>query len=167
MAGIMYTKKSLSTSGYNIDPLLAQRYAHERYLLTDRNQCVDPNQLNFDAYMRQADPFSLTRTQQGTCSALDPLFNIQNWLIRENNVDRPYIEADINGGYMHDTMGVGRQLQQTYTGGTKNNQGGWYRINMPRNSQATCDQNVPIHRTTDSSRGNQALAVANTYRYSG
>ena len=165
--GCTNSKKSLTSAASHIDPLMAQRYAHERYLLTDCDQCVDPNQLTFDAYHRQADPNSLTRTQQGSCSALDPLFNLQNWLIRENNVDRPYIYNDLAGGYMHDTMGVGRQLQQSYTGGANNNQGGWYRINMKSNPQANCNVMPPLQYHTDSCYGNKSLAVANVYRFNG
>lgn len=165
--GCTNSKKSLTSAAYHISDGAAIRYAHERYLLTDCDQCVDPNQLTFDQYQRQADPYSLTRTQQGSCSALDPLLHLQNWLVRENNVDRPFIYNDLAGGYMHDTMGVGRQLQQTYTGGMNNNQGGWYRINMPRNPQDNCVLPMVPTYTTDSCRGNKSLAVANVYRFNG
>lgn len=163
------SKKALTSAAYHIDPQYAARYAFERYNLTDLDQCVDPNTLTFDAYQRQADPLSLTRTQQGSCSMLDPLTNLQNWLIRENNVDRPFIHHDLAGGYLHDTMGVGRNLQQTYSGGTENNQGGWYRVNMPRNPKSDCAPccTQPRHYTTDSSRNSKSMAAANVYRFNG
>jgi len=167
MASGIATKKSLTSASYHIDPGNAQRYAHERYLLTDFNQCVDPNTLTFDQYHRQADPYSLTRYQQGNCSTLDPLLNLQNVLVRENNVDRPYIHNDLAGGYQYDTMGVGRNLQQTYSGGLENAQGGWYRVNMPRSSMDKCVPPYMPYRHTDSGFGNVSLAVANTNVFNG
>ncbi len=161
------SKKALTSAAYHIDPKYAERYAHERYLLTDCDQCVDPNTLTFDQYHRQADPYTLTRTQQGNCSALDPLLNLQNWLVRENNVDRTFIHHDLAGGYMYDTLGLGRNLQQTYTGGTEDGKGGWYRINMPREAQGSCDNMPDQHYHTDSCRGNKTLGVENVYRYNG
>ncbi len=161
------TKKALTSAAYHIDPKQAERYAHERYNLTDCDQCVDPNQLTFDQYHRQADGYTLTRTQQGNCSALDPLHNLQNWLIRENNVDRTFIHHDLAGGHSYDTQGQGRNLQQSYAGGLENGQGGWYRINMPRDPQGCCDNTPPLHYHTDSCHGNKSLAVANVSHYSG
>lgn len=167
MSSCTFSKKALTSAAYHIDPGYAERYAHERYNITDCDQCVDPNNLTFDAYHRQADPYSLTRTQSGNCSALDPLFNLQNWLVRENNVDRVFIHHDLAGGYMYDTMGQGRQLQRTYSGGTECGRGGWYKINMPRNSQGCCDMTPPPYYHTDSCVGNKSLASTNVFQYSG
>jgi len=160
------SKKALTSAAYHIDPGYAARYAFERYNLTDSDQCVDPNTKTFDQYQRQADPYSLTRTQQGSCSTLDPLFNLQNWLVRENNVDRAFIHHDLSGGYMYDTLGVGRDLQQSFNGGAENGQGGWNRINMPRNSH-TCNVQPEQSYHTDSSRGNKSLAPVNVHRFNG
>src|SRR3989344_8081437 len=164
--GFIATKKSLTSAAYHIDPKNAERLAFERYLLTDGDQCVDPNTLTFDQYHRQADPYSLTLNRQGgSCSAMSPQVNLQAFITRENNVDRPYIYNDLAGSTMYDTMGFGRNMQQTYTGGANNGQGGWYRINMPRESQGTCNMNPPVHHTTDSFYGNRSLSSANVSHY--
>ncbi len=92
------SKRALTVAKYIIDPLSAERYAHERYNLTDCDQCVDPTTKTFDQYHRQADAYTLDRRQSGNCSALDPVHNLQNFLIRENNVDRPFIHHDLAGG---------------------------------------------------------------------
>lgn len=162
------TKKALTSAAYHIDQGQAVRFAHERYNLTDAAQCIDPNQLTFDQYHRQASPYSLTRIGQGgSCSALDPNLHLQAFMTRENNLDRPWIHVDAVGGYSYDTMGIGRDSQRTYTGGTENNQGGWWRINMPKNHVGGCQLVAPNYYHTDSAVGNQSMAPLNVFRYSG
>lgn len=162
------TKKALTSAAYHIDQGQAQRFAFERYNLSDADHCVDPNQLTFDQFHRLASPYSLTRVGQGgSCSALDPHLNLQAWLTRENNLDRPWIYADIAGGYTYDTLGRGRDIQQTYNGGTENNQGGWHRINMPKNHVGECQLQPPSHYHTDSAHGNRSMGPLAVYRYSG
>ena len=92
--------------------------------------------------------------------------NLQNFLIRENNVDRPYIHHDLAGGSPYDTMGSGRQMQHTFNGGTENNRGGWYRVNMPRDSQG-CVMAPPMHYHTDSAHGNKSMGSLAVGQHSG
>jgi hypothetical protein len=136
------TSKSLLSGEYQIRPLLAEKYAWERYSITSSSQCVDPNQLTYDAYQRQAHPYSLTRTQGGECSQYDPATNLQAWINRENGNDRPWIAADLSGRQSYDTMGAGRNMTRSNIG--------WYHLNMPKQSTQCCDQNIPVHKTYNS-----------------
>lgn len=167
MSSCTYSRKGLNNAAYQIDPAKAERFAHERYNLTGQGQCVDPNTLTFDAYHRQADPNSLTiNGQGGSCSALHPLHNLQGWINRENAVDRPYIDFDMVGTYAYDTLGKGRDLQQSYNGGAENSQGGWYRVNMPRDAQC-CYQPLHHQPRSDSYHGNKRMSSMQSFQYNG
>lgn len=161
------SKKSITVAVKQVDTGNAERFAHERFNIPDADHCVNPNLLDFDQYHRQANHNSLTRTQGGSCSIMDPYHNVEQFMIRENNVDRPYIDHDIGGGQMYDTMGKGRQYQQSYSGGAENNQGGWKRINMPRESMYGNYSQAPQYYHTDSAKGNKNMASMEKSVYQG
>lgn len=138
----MLSTKALSAAVYHIDPLLAEKYASERYnLLSDCGYCVDPSNYNYDMYNREAHPYSLPNRQQGgLCGNLDPYNGIQALITRENNITRPFIPFSPCGG-MYDTMAVGRDFMNTCRGGMGCGMGGWKKMNMPKNA-ACCEYNV-------------------------
>lgn len=142
----MYTSKSLISASIHIDPKKAERLAFERYTIPSWGSCTNPASLNHDQYGRMASQETLTtNTQGGSCNTSSPIVNLQNFLIRENNVDRPYIYVSMdNEGSAYDTMGVGRVMQKTYTGGLENNVGGWERINMDRNPKSNMGANQAL-----------------------
>jgi len=162
----MLSSKSIQNAVAQIDVGNAERYAFERWSIPNAGNCVDPNQLTFDAYHRQAHPDSLTRTQGGSCSALDSAHNLQAWLNREAAVDRPWIPANLAGGYRYDTMGNGRNVQTSYTGGTQDNRGGWYRMAAPAPMQDPPCNRPPVHYTTDPARPKD-LSVISTKVWNG
>ena len=151
----IYSRRGTTLASYHIDPLKASNYAHERYNLQDLGHCVDPLTHTFDQYHRQAHPNSLTiNGQGGSCSALHPNHNLQSWLYRENAVDRPYIDHDLQN-YGYDTLGKGRDHQS----------GGWYRVNM--SDDRCCEAPHPYHDHSDSAHGNESLGATHSYQYSG
>ncbi len=68
---------------------------------------------------------------------------------------------------MYDTLGLGRTIRQSYKGGSGDGIGGWYRMQMPRESQGDCNMAPPLHPHTDSCVGNKSLASVNTFHYAG
>lgn len=161
-----YSKRGLTNAVSIVSTANAERYAHERLNIPDLGHCVDPNQLTQDQYMRQAGPYSLTRTQGGSCSALDRENNLYNFMIKENS-QRPYIEPALPGASQHDTMGVGRVLHATYKGGLGSGAGGWHRLAMPRSSQGCCDNRPMVSHRSDSASGNRSMSTMSVQPYSG
>lgn len=152
----IYSTKSLQAAAFHIDPGMAERFGFERWSITTQDSCVNPNTLTFDAYQRQAHPYSLTRTQGGSCSAYDPATNLQAWINRENSVDRPYIEADLTSRRRYDTMGAGRDMQAS--------QSGWYRVNMQKDTRQCCDTRPAVNFSLDP-RMSKNLSIAATRVY--
>lgn len=150
----MYTSKSLISANSHIDVGKSPNYASERYTIPTFGACSDPQSLNHDIYGRYAAPETLSiNTQGGSCNFSSPVVNLQNYMIREMNIDRPYIYTDITGSFGgYDALGVGRNMQKTYTGGLGNNVGGFERLNMDRNNKSNIEFcRPPVFRTTDPS----------------
>nr|WQM87246.1 hypothetical protein [Marseillevirus cajuinensis] len=102
------SQKALYTT--QIDPQSAERAWSERFNLASGSLCnINPLAFNRDQYGRMADPYSLKKVGAGSCNAVDPNYNLQAFIARENAVDRPVIAVDMSQRYMYDTMGVGRQ----------------------------------------------------------
>lgn len=165
----MYTSKSLISAQILIDPLKAQRFAFERYTMPTQGSCTDPMSLQYDQYGRRASPESLTtNTQGGACNFSSPIVNLQNFLIRENNVDRPYIYTDMtgsNGGY--DALGFGRNMINSYTGGLENNIGGWERLNMGKNAKSNVQACLPPSTYRTDPLIPKSMSAANSIVYHG
>lgn len=163
------TGRAITAAVAPIDPLKAVKMAHERYNLADCNHGVQLGEYTFDQYNRQAHHDSLPRYTYGGCPSAHGIHhNLQHRINIENNIERPYIDNDLVGKHTYDTMGHGRHLQRTYTGGVSNNQGGWNRVNMSANNHPyNCQDRPPRHYTTDSSIASMTFAGAHVTQYNG
>lgn len=154
----MLSSKSIQNSVSLIDVGRANSYHSERYSIIAADMCIPPS-LSHDVYGRQSQPSTLTRTQGGSCSAMDPAHHIQAWLNRENSVDRPVIQANLAGG-SYDTLGYGRNMQ-TSASGTQDNRGGWNRVNMPMSAPDQTDCARPsMYAMTDPSRSKNIAGLS-------
>ena len=146
MTSTIPNTRALTSASYHIDPLNAARLASERYNIPCTQFCVDPNLLRFDQYGRQAHPYSLTAVGQGgQCSALSAQNHLQAWIAREN-IEKPFIGiGPFSGAY--DTMGIGRNFQNTLRGGTGCSAVEWERSPGPITAETGCCDSVEHHET--------------------
>lgn len=162
MTSVIPTSKALYTA--RIDIGSAPRAYSDRFNLPGCDLCIDPDAYNRDQYGRMADPFTLKRDQQ-SCNNIDSIYNVQNFLIRENNLERPFLNPPLVGRYQpYDTMGVGRNFQGPRAGCGAD--GAWWQINMPKNPAGCNDRPAPMDYYT-SGQCNTALGSLYRLQYNG
>jgi len=105
------------------DPAKATKLASEAFMYGRACSCPETFNYNYDQYGRMSHSNALQYGGNGswsaTCTQGTPQ-HVQERILVENSVFRPYIDFTMSPGFAYDTMGIGRDLIEPRSGGYDN-----------------------------------------------